>query len=303
MPHRVPLIPLLALALAVLAVSTSGPLIAYAAAPALAIAFWRNTIAVGLLTPFTALRRGPELRAAVAGDKRGPGGYSVLAGGMLALHFGTWMSSAQLTTVATSIALGCTQPVWAGLIAVGQGKRLPVSTWLGIGLAVAGAGWTTGADFQVSGAALWGDLLAVLGGMAAAGYVALGEQARTALSTTTYTTICYATCALVLLVVCLSAGIPLTGYPDSTWLAILAIALGAQLLGHSMFNYALHAVSATTISLVTLLEVPGAALLAWGWLGQTPRPEALPGLALLLAGVAVVVLAGARRPAAAPVAG
>jgi drug/metabolite transporter (DMT)-like permease len=71
------------------------------------------------------------------------------------------------------------------------------------------------------------------------------------------------------------------------------VAAGAQLLGHSMFNYALRRVSATTISVLILLEVPGASLIAWWWLGQAPRPAALPGLALLVAGVLVVVLGGA----------
>jgi drug/metabolite transporter (DMT)-like permease len=152
----------------------------------------------------------------------------------------------------------------------------------------------------VSGRAVAGDLLAVAGGLAVAVYTALGERARASISTTAYTTICYAACALALLAVCLLAGVPLAGFDASTWLAIAALVVGAQLLGHSMFNYALHRVSATTISVLILLEVPGAALLAWVWLGQTPRPGALPGLALLLAGVAVVVLGGARRVRADP---
>jgi drug/metabolite transporter (DMT)-like permease len=100
---------------------------------------------------------------------------------------------------------------------------------------------------------------------------------------------------VVLLVVCLAARVELTGYAPSTWAAILAIVVGAQLLGHSMFNYALHRVSATTISVLALLEVPGAALLAWAWLGQAPRAAALPGVALIIAGVVVVILGGAVR--------
>jgi drug/metabolite transporter (DMT)-like permease len=86
-------------------------------------------------------------------------------------------------------------------------------------------------------------------------------------------------------------------FDRQTWAAILAIVIGAQLLGHSMFNYALHRTSATTVSVLLLLETPGAALLAWAWLGQPPRLSALPGIALLLAGVAVVVIGGAIVPA------
>ena len=90
------------------------------------------------------------------------------------------------------------------------------------------------------------------------------------ISTTTYTTICYGVCALLLLAVCLVGGVRLSGFDGRTWLAILALVAGAQLLGHSLFNYALRRISATTVSVLILLEVPGAALIAWLWLGQVP---------------------------------
>ena len=284
-----------ALAVAVLAVSSSAPLIAFAAAPALAIAFWRNGLAAVALTPVTLGPRRAEFRDIVAGQRRRAGLFCVLAGLALAVHFATWMPSVQLGSVATATALVATQPVWQGLIAAAQGRRPRLAGWIGIALAVAGAAWATGADIGISTQAVVADVLALLGGMAAAVYTALGERARTQISTTTYTWVCYGTCAVVLLVVCLVARVQLTGYAATTWAAILAIVVGAQLLGHSMFNYALHRVSATTISVLLLLEVPGAALLAWVWLGQEPRAAALPGLALILAGVVVVILGSAAR--------
>jgi drug/metabolite transporter (DMT)-like permease len=280
----------LALGVAIVAVSSSASLIVFAAAPALAIAFWRNALATVVLTPIT---YGPR-RSEILGASRGAKVFGVLAGLALAAHFATWMPAVQLGSVATAAALVATQPVWQGLIAAAQGNRLPVSGWIGIALAVAGAAWATGADIGVSGQAVFADVLALLGGVFAAIYTALGERARTELSTTTYTWICYGTCAAVLLVVCLSAGLPLAGYDGRTWLAILALVAGAQLLGHSMFSYALQHTSATTVSVLALLEVPGAALLAWLWLGQEPRPAALPGVALLLSGVAVFILGAAR---------
>lgn len=285
----------MAVAIAIVAVSTSGPLVASAAVPALALAFWRNMLAVVALGPLALATRRAEFRALTRDAGRREARYCVLAGVALAVHFATWMTSAQLTSVATSVALVATQPVWQGLIAVGQGRRLPVVVWSGIGIAVAGAVWAMGAEVGTSTRALVGDLLAVAGGMAAAGYTALGERARSTISTTTYTTICYGVCAALLLPVCLIGGIPLAGYDTATWLAILGLVVGAQLLGHSMFNYALRRISATTISVLILLEVPGAALIAWAWLGQVPRLATLPGLVLLLIGVAVVVLAGARK--------
>jgi len=282
-----------ALTVAVLAVSSSAPLIVFAAAPALAVAFWRNGLAAVALTPITLGPRRAELRGATRRELT----FCVLAGVALAAHFGTWMPSVRLGSVATATALVATQPVWQGLIAVGQGKRPPPAVWVGIGFAVAGAAWATGVDVGVSGRAVLSDVLALLGGVFAAIYTALGEQVRARLRTTTYTWVCYGVCALVLLVVCVVARVHLAGYDAKTWIVILAIVAGAQLLGHSMFNYALQHTSATTVSVLALLETPGAALLAWIWLGQTPRVSALPGLTLLLVGVAVVVLGGARASA------
>jgi drug/metabolite transporter (DMT)-like permease len=281
----------LALVVAVLAVSTSGPLIAFAAAaPALAIAFWRNALAVGVLGPISLIAKRHEY----ANLGRREGLFCVLAGVALAAHFAAWMPSIRFTTVAASTALVATQPVWQGLISVAQGRKLRTVTWAGIGVAVLGAALATGADFGVSSRAVLGDLLALVGAVMAAAYTALGERARVTLSTTTYTTICYGVCAVLLLIICLAAGQRLGGYPQSSWLAILGLVAGAQLLGHTMFNYALRRVSATTISVLILLEVPGAATIAWLWLGQVPPAKSLPGLALLLVGVAIVVLGGAQ---------
>ena len=295
-PPRAPVDPLTtgAVVLAVAAVSSSAPLIASAAASALAVAFWRNILAVGVLGPFALARRRAEFRALTQRAGRREARYCVLAGLALAVHFAAWMPSTQLTSVAAATALVVTQPVWQGLIALGQGRRLPAVAWIGIGVSVLGAVWAIGADFGVSGRAVAGDLLAIGGGVAAAVYTALGERARTTTSTLTYTTICYGVCAVLLLAVCLVGGVRLTGFDAPTWLAVLGLVAGAQLLGHSMLNYALRRISATTISVFLLLEAPGAALIAWAWLGQSPRPAALPGLALLLAGVAIVVRGESR---------
>ena len=229
--------------------------------------------------------------------------FCVLAGVALAGHFGTWVPSTKLTTIATATALVATQPVWQGLIAVGQGRRLPRLTWVGIAVAVLGAAAATGADIGVSPSAVVGDVLAIVGGMLAAVYTRIGRAGPDHTSTTSYTAVCYAVCALLLLAVCLAFGSPLGGYPSSAWLALVGLTLGPQLLGHSLFNFAVKRVPATTISVLILLEVPGAALIGWVWLGQVPRPAAIPGLVILLVGVVIVVLAGrrARDDAAAPV--
>ncbi len=283
----------LALGVGTLAVSTSGPLIAYAAAPALAIAFWRNAMALPLLVPAAALGRRAELRSLI-GPSRRQGLLCVLAGLALAGHFMAWVPSAKMTSIATSLALVTTQPMWVGLIAVAMGRRLSRWTWFGIAAAVVGTVAVTGVDLSTSRTALIGDLLALLGGVLGAAYTVLGERIRATVSTTTYTTVCYGVCAAAVLIVCLAFRIPLTGYPATAWAAIVAVTVGPQLLGHSLFSFALRRVTATTVSVVILLETPGAALLAWGWLGQVPALAAVPGLVLILAGVAIVAVKDRR---------
>ncbi|MEU7873228.1 DMT family transporter [Dactylosporangium sp. NPDC049140] len=274
-----------ALVVAILAVSASAPMIAFAAAPALAIAFWRNALGTAALAPVALVRQRTRPREL---------GVTVLSGVCLAVHFATWVPSAKLTSVAMSVALVSTTPVWTALIAAARGVRVPGSTWAGIGVAVAGVALATGADPDLSGRALLGDALALAGGIAAAGYTLLGERARASLATTTYASVCYGICAALLLVASLASSARLWGYTWETWIAIVAMTIGPQLLGHTLINYALHRVSATTVAVLLLLEVPGALVIAWILLGQLPAARTLPGIAVLLAGVAVVVL-GARR--------
>lgn len=278
------------------AVSTAAPLITAAAAPTLAIAFWRNAMGSGAVLPM-ALAGGARSELARMGTRA-----RVLAAGsgvLLAAHFGTWIPSLAFTTVASATALTATQPVWAALIGRLRGERVPALAWLGIAAAVTGTAMLTGVDVVFSGHALTGDLLALAGGLFGAAYVTVGGTVRRDVSTTAYTAICYPFAALVLLLACVSSGTQLAGYDAATWLMIAGVTAGPQLLGHSLFNRVLRNTSATIVSLGMLLEVPGAALIAALWLGQVPAPTTVPAVLLLLGGVAVVVRSRETRTSAA----
>lgn len=276
--------------IAILAVSTSGPLMAATAAPALAIAFWRNAMASGLLLPVVLTRCRSELLGLDRRERR----LALLAGVLLALHFATWIPALDYTSVASATALVATQPVWAALISRARGVPVSRAVWIGIGVAMAGVLLLAGVDLQTSGRALMGDLIALAGGAFAAAYVVAGSEVRRSVSTTTYTFLCYSTTALLLLVTCLVGRQALVGYDGETWLMLVAITLGAQLLGHSLFNRVLRSVSATVVSMAVLLEIPGAALIAAVFLGQTPPLLAIPAAVLLIAGLALVIRAGSR---------
>jgi drug/metabolite transporter (DMT)-like permease len=283
------------MAIGLLAVATSGPLVAASAAvPALAIAFWRNGMAAAVLLPWTLVRRRHELAALDARERR----LALLAGLMLALHFGTWIPSISYTSVASATALVATQPAWAAIISTVRGERVAGRVWLGIGVAMLGALLLTGADLTVSGDALLGDGLALLGGVFAAGYMTAGSEVRRSVTTTTYTTLCYSTTAVLLLGVCLIGRQSLAGYDGRDWARLVALTAGAQLLGHSLFNVVLKRVSPTLVSLAILFEIPGAALIAALFVaGQHVPLLAIPAAALLVAGLAIVISSGQRESA------
>jgi drug/metabolite transporter (DMT)-like permease len=284
---------LLLITVALLAVSTSGPIIASAAAvPALAIAFWRNAMAAGVLLPWTLERRRDELRGLTSRERR----LALVAGIWLALHFGTWVPSLTWTSVASSTALVATQPVWAALIGRWRGDRVTRQAWLGIAVSLAGALLLTGADVSVSGEALLGDGLALLGGIFAAAYMTTGSEVRRSVSTTTYTALCYSTTAVLLVVVCVVGRQDLAGYDGKDWIRLVALTVGAQLLGHSLFNVVLRTTSPTLVSMSILFEIPGAAVIAAVFVaGQDVPILALPAGALLLLGLAIVIRDGQRE--------
>ena len=285
------------LTIALVAVSTSGPLIAATAVPALAIAFWRNAMASGVLVPAVLLTCRQELRSLDRRELR----LTLLAGVFLALHFATWIPALSSTSVASATALVATQPVWAALISGARGVPVGRRVWTGIAVAMSGARVLTGADLSVSGSALIGDGLALAGGAFAALYMAAGSEVRRSVSTTTYTALCYSTTALLLLVVCVVGRQPLTGYDGMDWLKLVALTAGAQLLGHSLFNRVLKTTSPTVVGLAVLLEIPGAALIAAVLLDQTPPLLVVPAALLLIGGISLVIRAGTATEPSLPV--
>jgi drug/metabolite transporter (DMT)-like permease len=274
------------MAVGVLAVSLSGPLMAAMTVPPLAIAFWRNGLAALGLAPAATVRRRSELPA-LRGRTLA---LVVVSGAALAVHFGTWVTSLKLTSVASATAIVCLQIAWVVAWQLLVGERFSVGVVLGLVLALVGVLVVSGVDFRVSARAVAGDVLALVGGAAAAAYMLIGARARQSLSTTTYTFVCYSTCAGLLLVACLAGGQDLVGYPASQWGLLVLVTATAQLLGHSVFNHLLATTPPMVVSLALLLEVPGAALLAALILRQVPPWEAVVGLAVMVTGMAMVIV-------------
>ena len=275
------------MAVAVVGISLSGPLTALVTAPVLAIAFWRNAAGAAVLLPVLITGERSTLAGLRLRDLRS----SLVAGLFLAGHFAAWLPSLNMTTVAASIALVTTTPIWTALAARISGVRLAAAVWWGLVLAVVGAALIAGVDFTVSPRAVAGDGLALLGAIAAGGYVLAGARARERLATSAYTVVCYSTCALILAVAALVVDVPLGGFSARDWWLIAAITFVAQLLGHTLLNLVLSSVGPTVVSLAVLLEVPGSLIVALVLLDQAPPLLALPGMVAVVIGVGLVVRA------------
>jgi drug/metabolite transporter (DMT)-like permease len=275
----------LLVAVAIVGISSSAPVTAATAAPVLAVAFWRNLVGAGVSGLWLVARERGGPAALSARSRR----LALLAGALLAVHFVTWFSGLRLTSVTAATALVCTTPIWT--VGYDLVRRVPVPRpmLIGVLLAMVGVVAITGVDAARSGQALLGDLLSLAGAIAAAGYVVIGNRVMRTVSTAVYTSYAYGACAALLLPLCLVTGTQLVGFAERTWIELAVVTIGAQILGHTLMNAALPAVGVTPMALAILLEVPGASLVAWAWLGQVPPFSVLPGTALMLLGLVIVV--------------
>ena len=293
-------------ALGVLGVASSGPLIAATlgatTVSALAIAFWRNAIGAAVMaTPV--MVTDPRQFGRVTGREFR---WSLVAAVALALHFACFITSLQLTSVAAATALVCLQSAWIAVFQLFRGTRHRWQVLAGLGIAFGGVVTITGFDMGASPEALLGDLLAVAGGALAGLYTLAGGKARETMGTGAYTTLCYGMCAAVVAGLALFTRQPLVGFDAGGWLGIVAITVCAQLVGHTAFNHLLATMSPLLVSMIILLEIPGAAVLAAVFLHETLPAGTYGGLGLILAGLAVVVLgqrSGLRKRRAGSAAG
>ena len=307
--RRPPIQPMLVLAFGILAVSFGSIFIRQAQeyAASLVIAAYRLTFATLVITPIALTRNRGEL----ASLKRNQLLLAALSGLLLALHFATWTSSLEFTTVASSVVLVSTTPLWVALFSplflkepvtrpVVIGMTLALVGAVTIGLSDACA-WENGrltcpafTEF-VQGKAFLGDLLALLGAIMGAGYVMIGRKLRPGISLMGYIFLVYGVAALGLVILMLASGESPVGYPSQAYLWFLLLAIFPQLLGHSSFNYALGYLSAAYVSITLLGEPICATILAYFLLNEIPTPVKIFGAILILAGIYIASRAEAQK--------
>lgn len=283
------------------AISSSAVLTRWATAPALALAFWRTaggaaTLSVG------------AVRSGYRPDRR-QGVLLVGAGVALAVHFAAWLESIERTSVASSVTLVAVAPVFVTLWRFTEARfgQTPLTqtgvrtdrptrrTWLALALTVLGAVVLTGGGALDEPGQLDGDMLAVVGAVAMAIYLLIGERLRTELPTAVYAAPTYAVAAVGLLLTSLASGTQLTGFDQKTWLAIGLMTIGPQLGGHTVLNHLLLRLGSITVSLALLAEPIGASFLAWLALSEAPPAAAWFGTPLVLVGLAIHITSRADQ--------
>lgn len=284
----------------ILAVSTSSVFIRFANrdAPSLGIAAYRLLIAILILSPYALTRYRSELTGLTRREIL-PG---LLSGIFLALHFATWISSLEFTTVASSVVLVTTTPLWVALLSplllreptgktviTGMFFALLGGTIVGLADSCTWQGTITCPPLSsfIHGSTFFGDLLALSGAWMAAGYIMIGRSLRAKMSLIPYIFLVYGMAAIVLLIILIISGQPAYNYHPATYLWLFLLAVIPQLLGHSTFNWALGYLPASLVSITLLGEPIGSTILAYVILGEKPSGLKILGAIFILAGIYV----------------
>jgi len=213
---------------------------------------------------------------------------ALLSGLFLGLHFATWISSLEYTSVASSVVFVSTSPIFVGLAShFLLRERVSPKMFVGIAVAVLGGMIIGYGDFGLGVRELFGDLLAIAGAVAVSGYWLVGRKLRRQLSLLPYIFLVYATAAAFMIVLCLATGHSFSGYPRQTYLMFFLLAVVPQIIGHSSFNWALKYLPATFVVVSTLGEPIGSTILAHFILNEVPTLAKIGGGVLILAGIYV----------------
>ncbi|MFQ5823547.1 MAG: DMT family transporter [bacterium] len=272
--------------LGIIAISFASILIKLCDAPSMVIASYRLSFASLFFISSAGLKRINPLVFFTFHDFS----LAFLSGMFLCLHFATWITSLKYTSVASSVVLVSTAPIF---VAIGTiiflKEKITKRLAIGIGITVMGAIILSAEDFGFGQNRIWGDLLAFIGAIGSAGYFLIGRKLRARIDTVAYVSVVYSATALLLILITAFLDFSFLGYAPKIYLLFFLIAFVPQVIGHTSFNWALKYVSAALVSVVTLGEPIGASLLAFLLLGEKITALQIFGAILILTGVALAI--------------
>ncbi|HLR62948.1 MAG TPA: DMT family transporter [Lentibacillus sp.] len=288
-----PFNPYIPVVIGVISVSTSAVLVKLAdQAPSAIIANYRLLLAVLIMAPYILLKNRDEFQFIQKRDWL----FSSFAGIFLAFHFIVWFESLNYTSVASSVVLVTLQPIFAflGTYFFFQ-ERFSYGAIISMVIALLGSVIISWGDFQISGIALFGDVLALLGAILITAYFLMGQRVRKRLSLMTYTFVVYGISSVTLFLYNLIAGNTFFGYSADHWLIFLALAIFPTFLGHTLFNWALKWLSTATISMGIVFEPVGASILAYFILGETITWSQWLGGSIVLFGLFLFIMSTTKK--------
>ncbi|MBA7604583.1 hypothetical protein ES703_11708 [subsurface metagenome] len=270
------------LAIGVVSVSFAAIFIRLAEAPFLVIAAYRLCLASLIIVPLAWIRSGNELRRLSSQNII----MALISGAFLALHFGLWIASLSYTSVATSVVLVTTTPIFVAIASYFLfQEKLSKQTMLGIAISIIGSIFIGYGNWRLGPSPLFGGILALLGALAVVGYLLIGRRLLRSIGLLSYVSLAYSSAAVLLLLSTLAFGYSLVGYSTTTYIMLALLAVVPQLIGHSSVNWSLRFISATLVTVAVLGEPVGATALALLILNETPTPSEIGGGILILAGI------------------
>lgn len=281
------LLPYVAVAVGTLAASSASIMIKLSAAPALVLAFYRLAMTEAIFLPMALVTNPRDITRMSGRDFA----LAALSGVFLALHFFFWITSLRYTSVASSLVLVDSHPlfVMAGGYLLYR-ERVPRKALIGAALALVGIVIVGANDFQIGGTALYGDFLAWLGAATVAAYFLLGRGVRQRVNLLPYTLVVYGAAALVLLSAVLVSRVPLYPYPPEEYLIFLGLALGPTILGHTSYNWALKYLKTSVVSITILAEPVLSSIMAMFLFKEVPSVWLVIGGGVILVGIGIFVL-------------
>lgn len=283
--HEKPIVnPYLAVLVGVFAISFSALFVRLSTAPAMIIATYRLLFTFLLLAPFTLVKHRTDLQTLAWRER----GLAAASGICLALHFVTWFTSLRYTSIASSVVLVTTQPVF---VVIGSWiffrERISRLAMLGGALALCGSFIIGASDFALDMRAFQGDMLALAAAILVSGYLLIGRRLRGTVSLPAYTFFTYGSSALVLVACSLASRTPFYPYPPTDWLIFVALAVVCTILGHTLFNWVLRYVQASVVSVSVLGEPLGAIVWASVFLHEYPTQRQIIGACFIFGGLFV----------------
>lgn len=284
--------------ISILSVSTASLFIRFAQqeAPSLVIASIRLSFASLLIAPFAIKMHRSEISTLVTQEFH----YVFLSGLFLAIHFSSWISSLEYTSVTSSVVLVSTGPFWVAIISpIYLKEKISGPIFLGLIITFLGGMVLALSDicsFQsrlvcpsfisvINGKSILGDFLAILGAISVSGYLIIGRKLRTKISLIPYIFVVYSIAAFLLIIIMSLAGQTPFGYSFQTYIWLFLLALFPQIIGHSTYNWLLKILPTTVVAILTLGEPIGATILAFLVLNEKPGLINLGGAFFILIGI------------------